>query len=58
LTYSNEEFGRVWKEAVMASFAVLFWHMLAVTEREPRNLRIVGVLAEIRTGLLVYKSEA
>jgi len=38
--------------------AVLFWHMLAVTEREPRNLRIVGVLAEIRTGLLVYKSEA
>jgi hypothetical protein len=53
LTYSNEELRRVWREAVMACFTVLFWYLLGVTERERRNLRIVGVLAEIRTGHLV-----
>jgi hypothetical protein len=53
LTYSNEELRRVWKEAVMACFTVLFWYLLGVTEREPGNFRIVGVLAEMRTGHLV-----
>jgi hypothetical protein len=30
-------------------FYSTLWHLLGVTEREPRNLRIVGGLIEIRT---------
>jgi hypothetical protein len=45
-------------EVVVANFTVLFWQLHGVTKEATRtSVRILSVVAEIRTEHLLYKSE-
>jgi hypothetical protein len=45
----NNEFGKLWKEVVMAQFKVQSQHFLGGAEENHKNLRVDGVLTKIQT---------
>ena len=53
----NYEFERMWNDTILSLFETLFQHLFGGTVEADRNLRRVGVLADIRTGNSPHSSQ-